>query len=84
MVGEMIRFSFTLKSVTYSSKFKVIFLGEILVEESFGKANTNLGGKLSLGPPPGGMMLAHELAQKIIINELHKTSSEFFTKEHFI
>jgi hypothetical protein len=54
------------------------------VEESFGKANTNLGGKLSLGPPPGGMMLAHELAQKIIINELHKNSSEFFTKEHFI
>jgi hypothetical protein len=34
------------------------FLVRTLVAESLGKATINFGGKLSLGPPPGGMILA--------------------------
>ena len=48
------RFSGTFCNVTNSSKVRVMFLVVTLIAESFGIALTSLGGKLSLGPPPGG------------------------------
>jgi hypothetical protein len=36
------------------------------VAESLGNATTNFGGKLSLGPPPGGIILAHPVKYKLI------------------
>jgi hypothetical protein len=39
------------------------------VAESFGIAATNLGGRLSLGPPPGGMILAQECSTRLIITD---------------
>lgn len=44
----------------YSSNVRVIFFVVTLIAESFGEAITSLGGKLSLGPPPGGMILAQD------------------------
>jgi len=44
------------------------FLVRTLVAESLGKATTNLGGKLSLGPPPGGIILAQPVRYRLITN----------------
>jgi len=52
--------------LTNSSKVRRILLIYTFVAESFGLAITNRGGKLSLGPPLGGTILAQELAKNII------------------
>jgi hypothetical protein len=59
-LGEMIRLSLVFWSVMYSSKDKIIFEVLTFNAESFGKAITKRGAIESLGPPPGGMILAQE------------------------
>src|SRR5579875_2677460 len=59
-VGQTIMLSCGLSMVTYSSKLSVILLLLKCVEESEGVAFTKTGGKESLGPPVGGMILAQE------------------------
>ncbi|MEB3059412.1 hypothetical protein VJI94_08265, partial [Parvimonas sp. D9] len=54
---------------TNSSNVSRIFLVFTLVAESLGLAITNRGGKLSLGPPLGGIIFAQELAMIMITKQ---------------
>ncbi len=51
----------------YSSKEKMILLPVKFLDESGGDAFINCGAIESLGPPDGGMILAHPVAPKIAI-----------------
>ena len=57
-VGETSTFSNALLTSTNSLKVRSIRLPLKFVAESFGLAATKTGGMLSLGPPPGGIILA--------------------------
>jgi hypothetical protein len=56
--GEMRIFSLGFFNSMNSLKLIVIFSVVTFNAESLGEALTNTGGKLSLGPPPGGTILA--------------------------
>lgn len=59
-------------NVTYSSKVNVIVraVRGTFTEESLGEDITNRGGKLSFGPPPGGMIFAQEESSAVIENPI--------------
>src|ERR1700752_706706 len=63
-IGEKMRFSCELFSSTYSLKVKTILPPGKRVVESGGLACTSRGGRLSLGPPAGGMILAQPLTTR--------------------
>jgi hypothetical protein len=65
-LGEMIRFSFVFWRVMYSLNDKIKVEAVTFKAESLGKAITNRGAIESLGPPPGGMMLAQDCQPKEI------------------
>lgn len=79
IVGDTMRFSLMFCRVTYSSKFMVINLGAVFTAESLGTANSNRGGKLSLGPPLGGIILAQELIIELMDPEINKLNNIFFS-----
>ncbi len=58
VVGDMITSCDTLSSSTNSLNTSSILLPVKFSAESFGLDFTNLGGMESIGPPPGGMILA--------------------------
>jgi hypothetical protein len=67
-LGETIRSSFRLLSnCTYSLNVSTILFPLKFIVESFGTALTKTGGKESLGPPVGGIILAQpELIKPVI------------------
>src|SRR3990170_5464742 len=57
-IGDTIISCCALSASTYSSKERVIVFSVKLREESCGSALRKTGGKLSLGPPSGGIIVA--------------------------
>jgi hypothetical protein len=74
--------------LVYSSKVSVIFFELKLIAESLGKAITKLGGKESLGPPFGGIILAQLVAKFAIttirINLLKSKDVNFIAANLFV
>src|SRR3954447_23161772 len=60
-LGQITTFSVGLSTCTYSSKLRVTLLVLNCRAEPLGVAVSSTGGSQSLGPPVGGMMLAHEV-----------------------
>ena len=71
-------------SSTYSSNVKVILFPVKLSAESFGFALSKRGGKESLGPPCGGMILAHPESPIKPIKEIIKTRKNDIAEYCFI
>src|SRR5215213_5732796 len=67
---------------TYSSKVRLILLPLKFRVESLGSAFNNCGGRLSLGPPPGGITLAQEAPKRKAMRT--KTKKHANEKNDFI
>jgi hypothetical protein len=50
-----------------------MFLGKTFEAESLGNALNSFGGKLSLKPPLGGMILAQDIKKQMAMKEIEKT-----------
>src|SRR3954469_11076997 len=74
-LGHTTTFSLGLSTCTYSSKLSVILLVLNCRAESLGVAVTSTGGNESLGPPVGGIILAHEEPIHIMQSSMLKNRS---------
>ena len=84
-VGEISTFSFAFSRVTYSLKVSVMRLDKVFVAESRGIAWIKIGGRVSLGPPVGGMMLAQPTVPRPkIINDATHSSDKLRENNLFI